>query len=83
LFTFLSLSAKDFGLRTETADSPTLADIGTNLPESGFRDAVIAYERRILSDSLARNHHNLAATARELGLDRANLNRLAKRLGLK
>ena len=79
----LSLSAKDFGLRTETADSPALADIGTNLPESGFRDAVIAYERRILSDSLARNHHNLAATARELGLDRANLNRLAKRLGLK
>ena len=32
---------------------------------------------------LERQHGNWAATARELGLDRANLNRLALRLGLK
>ena len=34
-------------------------------------------------DTLARHNQNWAAVARELGLDRANLNRLAKRLGLK
>jgi anaerobic nitric oxide reductase transcription regulator len=34
-------------------------------------------------DALARNKQNWAAVARELGLDRANLNRLARRLGLK
>ena len=34
-------------------------------------------------DSLARNGQNWASTARELGIDRANLNRLARRLGLK
>jgi anaerobic nitric oxide reductase transcription regulator len=48
-----------------------------------LRDAVEAYERKLVADSLERNAHNLAATARDLGLDRANLSRLAKRLGLR
>jgi anaerobic nitric oxide reductase transcription regulator len=79
----LSLSAKDFGLRQAAVRAQPGLDIEAEMPEAGFREAVLAYERRLLSASLIRNGDNLAATARELGLDRANLNRLAKRLGLK
>jgi len=50
---------------------------------SSLRDAVSAYERQLISASLTRHGGNVASTARELGLDRANLNRLARRLGLK
>ena len=49
----------------------------------GLRAAVDAYERRLVADSLARHGNNLAAAARELQMDRANLSRLAARLGLK
>jgi anaerobic nitric oxide reductase transcription regulator len=79
----LTLSAADFGLRTGSAPASPDATLAASLPAGSFRDAIVAYERRLLSASLARNANNLAATARELGLDRANLNRLAKRLGLK
>jgi anaerobic nitric oxide reductase transcription regulator len=48
----------------------------------GLRTQVERYERQLLSASLARHNGNWAATARELQLDRANLQRLAKRLGV-
>jgi transcriptional regulator with GAF, ATPase, and Fis domain len=48
-----------------------------------FRSSVTAFERNLVSEALARNQNNWAADARDLRLDRANLNRLAKRLGLK
>ncbi|MGF6650624.1 transcriptional regulator with GAF, ATPase, and Fis domain [Paraburkholderia youngii] len=48
-----------------------------------FRSAVTEFERNLVLEALIRNRQNWAAVARELGLDRANLNRLAKRLGLK
>lgn len=51
--------------------------------EQGLRKAVDAYERQLVQAALARNHENWASAARELGLDRANLNRMAKRLGIK
>jgi anaerobic nitric oxide reductase transcription regulator len=79
----LTLGAADFALRPPAFASDTDAHPDGESPPGSFRDAVMAHERRLVSASLARNHHNLAATARELGLDRANLNRLAKRLGLK
>jgi anaerobic nitric oxide reductase transcription regulator len=49
----------------------------------GLREAVEQIERKLVADSLERHAGNLAASARELGLDRANLNRLARRLGLR
>ena len=42
-----------------------------------------AYERRLLESALANARGNVAAAARELGLDRANLHRKLQRLGLK
>jgi len=52
-------------------------------PGEGLRAAVERFERKLVSDCLERHGGNLAATARELGVDRANLNRLARRLGLR
>ena len=46
-------------------------------------DLTLAFERQVVSAALARQGGNIAAAARELGLDRANLHRKMKRLRLK
>ncbi|KAF1045207.1 helix-turn-helix domain-containing protein [Xylophilus sp.] len=46
------------------------------------RDAVDAFRRRMLADTLQRHGGSPAAAARALGLDRANVGRLARRLGV-
>ena len=50
--------------------------------DGGLRAQVSAHERQLISASLARHHGSWAAAARELQIDRANLQRLAKRLGI-
>lgn len=54
-------------------------------PSSGhsLRAATDAYQRRLIQDCLARHQGSWASAARELGLDRANLARLARRLQLR
>ncbi|HKS13281.1 MAG TPA: nitric oxide reductase transcriptional regulator NorR [Pseudomonas sp.] len=53
------------------------------LPEGGLREATDGYQRELIEACLARHAQNWAAAARELDIDRANLSRLAKRLGLR
>ena len=60
-----------------TVSAPPTATSGADL-----RTQVTDYERQLVADSLARHQGNWAAAARELGLDRANLQRLARRLGV-
>ncbi|NER60925.1 hypothetical protein G3435_14970, partial [Pseudomonas sp. MAFF212428] len=48
-----------------------------------LRQALDLYQRQLIEACLARHQHNWASAARELGLDRANLSRLARRLGLR
>ncbi|MBL8729400.1 MAG: nitric oxide reductase transcriptional regulator NorR [Planctomycetes bacterium] len=48
-----------------------------------LRESVDAHQRARIQDAVARHGGNWAAAARELGLARANLHRLAQRLGLK
>ena len=48
-----------------------------------FRTSVDAHQRQRIEASLARHHQNWASAARELGMHRANLIRLARRLGLR
>jgi len=84
----LTLAAEDFDLVNEikplTLEQEEQIQTELDLQNgSSLRDAVSAYERRLIGASLARNGGNVASTARELGIDRANLNRMAKRLGLK
>lgn len=91
----LTLTAEDLGLQ-ETAvvahamplalcASP-LDETGATVPLAperlGLRQAVEAFERHCIQDTLQRHHLNWASAARELQIDRANLIRLAKRLGL-
>ncbi|MGE8320358.1 MAG: nitric oxide reductase transcriptional regulator NorR [Comamonas sp.] len=60
----------------QTAPPPEAA------PAQGLREAVDTYERGLVEASLQRHAGNWAAAARELRLDRANLQRLARRLGI-
>jgi len=55
------------------------------LPKPGIelRTALDDFQRQLIAASLQRHAGNWAAVARELGVDRANLNRLARRLDLK
>jgi anaerobic nitric oxide reductase transcription regulator len=81
----LSLSAADLDLpngRVEAAaEQPVAAPLA--LVSGDLREATEHYQRQLISACLERHHDNWASAARELGLDRANLGRMAKRLGLK
>lgn len=61
-------------------DAP--ADEPSALPETGLRDAVDAYQRRLIIAALGEHDGNWTQAAKRLGLDRANLQRLARRLGV-
>src|SRR5471032_424442 len=79
----LSLSAADLGLPNVTA--PPIDEQPVQMPDvtGDLRLATENYQRQVISACLERHQHNWASAARELGLDRANLGRMAKRLGLK
>jgi len=49
----------------------------------GLADYLLHHETSFIGKALARNEGNLAAAARDLGLDRANLHRRMKKLGMK
>lgn len=82
----LSLSAADLDLpdaSAPVAPQPAPAAMA-EIPGGGdLRQATENYQRQLISACLERHQHNWASAARELGLDRANLGRMAKRLGLK
>jgi len=81
----LSLSAADLDLPTAAPQAPLEPTLVP--PELGsgvdLRQATENYQRQLIGACLERHQHNWAGAARELGLDRANLGRMAKRLGLK
>ena len=62
----------------ETAGSPIIAG-----PGQGLKQALDDFQRGHIAAVLQRHDGNWAACARELEVDRANLHRLARRLGLK
>ena len=80
----LTLDANDLdlpGINRTPAEQPAI------LPDSAtggdLRQALDHYQRQLIGQCLERHQHNWASAARELGLDRANLARLARRLGLR
>jgi len=84
----LTLEAIDLDLRVSPAmpgspPSPAAPSPAATLPEGGLREAVDIYQRQVIEACLQKHQDNWAAAARELGLDRANLSRLARRLGLR
>ena len=51
-------------------------------PGLGIKSATEDFQRQIITSALNRHDNNWSAAARELKTDRANLNRMAKRLGI-
>ncbi|EZQ19621.1 nitric oxide reductase transcriptional regulator NorR [Pseudomonas sp. G11-1] len=79
----LQLSAADLDLAAVVAPASVAAQIANaQLPHYGLRQAVDAYQRQLIETVLTHNHGNLSATARALQIDRGNLHRLVRRLGL-
>ena len=81
----LSLDVLDLDLPEAQTSTPSVpaspaAHVPT-LPED-FRAAVDALKRDLLTRAIEQHDGNLAAAARALKLDRANLSRLASRLGI-
>ncbi|MGH8383027.1 nitric oxide reductase transcriptional regulator NorR [Pseudomonas sp.] len=82
----LTLDATDLDLRPVEAvlsHNPGSQPTDAPLPGGDLRQALDDYQRQLIQACLERHQHNWAGSARELGLDRANLGRLAKRLGLR
>jgi anaerobic nitric oxide reductase transcription regulator len=79
----VSLSAQDLELDL-TLPSPAAPErMPLPLSTQDLRQATDGFQRQLIEASLQRHGQNWASAARELGVDRANLNRMAKRLGLK
>ena len=76
----LNADAQGSDLRLENI-TPT-ARIEQELPCCGLREAVDRYQRQLIEALLQRHQGNLSATARALKIDRGNLHRLSRRLGL-
>ena len=89
----LTLTAEDMGLQEVGAPSPSVpspsahavipgAASSTPASQLGLRQAVEAFERDLVQTTLVQHAHNWASAARALQMDRANLVRRARRLGL-
>ena len=79
----LTLTAADLDLPTTPPSAAAIEPLNVQQPIGDLRLATDNYQRQLISACLERHQHNWASAARELGLDRANLGRMAKRLGLK
>ncbi|MCB9918368.1 MAG: nitric oxide reductase transcriptional regulator NorR [Planctomycetes bacterium] len=74
----------DLGLSSDPTAAPEATVQETSRASSPtLRDSVTAHQRWRIQRAVADHDGNWSAAARELGLARANLHRLARRLGLK
>jgi anaerobic nitric oxide reductase transcription regulator len=62
---------------------PAAAEPGGDAPTASLRTSTEDHQRGRIRAAVERHDGNWAAAARELGVARANLHRLARRLGLK
>lgn len=65
-----------------TTSAPVTTPDTAPVPAPTFRDAVIAFKRQLLLDTLATTAGNRTAAARVLGLQRTYLQRLIRELGV-
>ncbi len=80
----LTLDSSDLDLPGTASQAPdTTATPAVTETGGDLRQALDHYQRQLIGQCLERHQHNWASAARELGLDRANLARLARRLGLR
>lgn len=81
----LSIGAELLGLpwATPTATASPAPEAAPGFTGGNLRESTEQFQRQQINAALEHHEHNWAAAARDLGLDRANLHRLAKRLGLR
>lgn len=83
-----SLRAEDIGelqgpkAPTDPTVSPETIRLGEEIQDLGLREATDEFQRHLISETLTQADFNWSEAARRLHTDRANLTRLAKRLGL-
>ncbi|MCC7516313.1 MAG: nitric oxide reductase transcriptional regulator NorR [Pseudomonadales bacterium] len=79
----LTIGVADLGLPSSTAAQPEQPVAHTGAAVGmGLREAVDQYQRQLIEACLVRHRGVWADVARELQMDRGNLHRLAKRLGV-
>lgn len=84
----LSVRASDLRLNAQAAEAfppsiePSTGPAPVTTHPMGLRAAVQQYEHQLVMQALHTHHYSWAAAARALQMDRANLQRLAKRLGI-
>ena len=79
----VTLDAAHLELGTPAAAEATAPPTASPVTGGDLRSATDRFQRDAIAAALARADGNWAAAARELGLDRANLHRLARRLDLR
>ena len=80
----VGLCAQDLGLPQGPGVVDVLAPLPASVPAAplGLRAAVAQYERQLIAQTLQTHQGSWAAAARALQMDRSNLQRQAKRLGM-
>ncbi|WP_296256349.1 MULTISPECIES: nitric oxide reductase transcriptional regulator NorR [unclassified Pseudomonas] len=84
----LTVESQALGLNEEVQPhaktaSPMAQALPATKPRAGLKEAVDGFQTQLINDALSRHQGKWADVARELNLDRANLGRLAKRLGIR
>lgn len=78
----ITLSDIDIAL-SQVAKTSTRADVSDELPTlTSLRASVDEYQKELITKVLTHHEGNWTKAAQHLGVDRGNLNRLAKRLGI-
>lgn len=83
----LTIEAEVLGLDELRVAAPALLQVHGAMPViqpgEGLKEAVDGFQKRLIGEALERHQGKWADVARELGVDRANLSRLARRLGIR
>ncbi|RMQ44333.1 Anaerobic nitric oxide reductase transcriptional regulator [Pseudomonas cichorii] len=82
----LTIEAPALGLDDLSAATPSISVAGSHPvigTGQGLKESVDAYQRALIVEALERHQGKWVEVARELAVDRANLSRLARRLGIR
>ncbi|MDY7560917.1 nitric oxide reductase transcriptional regulator NorR [Pseudomonas sp. 10B1] len=81
----LTIEAQNLGLEEQRPPpEPEVKNDAVRLSQGeGLKEALDAYQNTLIVEALTRHQGKWSEVARELGIDRANLSRLAKRLGIR
>jgi anaerobic nitric oxide reductase transcription regulator len=77
------LNLQSTAVKADNIEINTNADINLSQTTINLRDETEQFQRQVIKQVLIQENGNWAATARRLSVDRANLNRIAKRLDIK